>query len=360
MCKKTLISLLIGVFVLSACGQNDNLLTETSDNYVNEKIDTNFAETENKTVEDENNEPSEDLPKPLEVPVNTNAEDIHYYCRDGIKPEYAEHRCVSDGENIYLAYGRPDLYVMPIGADEHSPANIDNPEGLIVYNIAIDTYGRIHLLMTDCNYDEWFIWRLDEDYQIDKVIDISAYFETIQRPLWFLIDKDGTYYLQELLERNGIIVDSEGVLKHKFTLESLGIRWIYEAAVGKDGRIYLVYGNNEDKKREIGELDVENCSIKKENSPLYFPDGETFSAMSGGTDTNLLLYSPFSGIWAYDREKGVLENRVPISDIGSGSGMDLYPLTFLPDGRLFLWDATANDRHADDVDMLLKYIPAGR
>lgn len=352
--RKAFISLLIGIFLLSGCGQSGNPLTQTAENDVDEKINTNITEA------DENSESYEGLREPLEVRVNTQAEDVHYYNEDGIDLLRAVHRCVSDGENIYFAYYEPDLYVMPIGADEHSPANLDNPKGLNVCNIAIDTYGRIHLLMASQNNDEWFIWRLDKDYRIDKIVDISVCFETKQSPFWFLIDKDGTYYFQWLMERNGIVVDSEGALKHKFTLQSLGVRWTYEAAVGKNGQIYLIYGNSEDEKREIGEFDVQNGSIKKVDSPLYFGSNETFAEMSGGTDTNLLLYSPISGVWAYDKEQGIMENRVPLSDVGFDIGTDFWPLTFLPDGRLLLVGQTVNDSDTDKVDLLLKYLPAGK
>lgn len=346
--RRALIILFIGIFILSACGQSenieidsDNLLTETVNNYVSEETDMKFTEIEAK------------------------AEEIHYYSEDGIDLLRTLHRCVSDGKNIYLVHGEPDLYIMPMGTDEHRPANIDNTEGLDVCNIALDTYGRIHLLMAGQDNEEWFIWRLNESYQVDKTIDISAYFETKHMPLWFLIDKEGTYYLQWIIDRDGIIVDSEGELKHRFTPESLGTRWIYEAAIGKNGNIYLVYSNS-DVKLEIGELDVKECLIKNENLTLDFAGDEIFSAMSGGTDTNLLLFSPYSGVWAYDNEKGIIENRVPLSDIGFGSDVEFWPLTFLPDGRLLLLGQTVKDNHADDTDdeslkhWLLKYIPVGK
>lgn len=359
--RKALITLLMGIFILSGCGQSDNIKID-SDNLL---TDTKFRKTEDKGKDGENNEPSEDLSKPLEVPINTKAEDIHYYSEDDLDLLRAVHRCESDGKNIYLVHGEPDLYVMPIGTDEHSSVNIDNPEGMDVCNIALDTYGRIHLLLAGRDNEEWFIWRLDESYQVDKRIDISAYFETKHMPLWFLIDNDGTYYFQWVIDRNGIIVDSEGVLKHKFTPESLGTRWIYEAAVGKDGQIYLVHGNP-DEKLEIGKFDVKNCLIENKNPGLYFPGGETFSAMSGGTDTNLLLLSPYSGAWACDTENGIIENRVPLSDIGFGFDTEFWPLTFLPDGRLILLGQAVNENNADDVDgesskhLLLKYIPMGK
>lgn len=355
--RKAFITLLIGIFILSGCGQSEN-----------SKIDSDnlFTETEGKMKDDENNEPSEDLPKPLEVPVNTKIEDIHYYSEDYIDLLASPPLCKSDGKNIYLV-DKQDFYIMPVGTDELSPANIDIPEGMDVYNLAFDSYGRIHLLIADRDNEEYFIWRLDESYQVDKTIDISAYVEEKQVPLWFLIHKDGTYYIQWPLNRNGIIVDSEGVLKHKFTLESLGIRWTREAAVGKDGQIYLVYGDR-DEKWEIGKLDVKNCLIKNENSSLYFPGSEIFMAMSGGTDTNLLLLSPYSGVWACDTESGIMENRVPLSDLrlGFDTESEFWLRIFLPDGRLLLLGQTVNDNNADNVDgesskhLLFKYIPVGK
>ena len=357
--KRALILLLMG-FILSGCGNSDIPLRENVDNSVSEESNTSISEiggiegTESMAEADENNknsESSEDFSQLLEVPVNTEAEEIYYHGEDGINPGRAMRTCRSDGDNIYLAYGEPDLYVMPIGADEHSRANIDNPEGLDVCNITMDIYGRIHLLVSRGG-EEWFIWRLDEDYQIDKVIDVSAYFETVRVPVCFLIDKDGTYCFLWPIDRDGIIVDSEGELKYRFNPKTLEIGWIYEAAAGKDGRIYLVYSDGDDKLK-IGELDVESGTVKKEDSALCFPGSENFTSMSGGTDTNLLLFSPYSGIWAYDHENGVMENRVPLSEIGFENCPEFYPLGFLADGRLLLMGWSESDYY-------LKYIPAGK
>lgn len=357
----TFIILFIIITALSGCGQKDNFFADTTNldstetKYAeceDEKSDKNIVQTEEKAEDNEDDGHTENLIRPLEVSVNTQAEDIYYRSEDDIDMLRAMRRCASDGENIYLVYGEQDLYVMPIGGDEHNRVNIDNPEGLDVCNIAMDTYGRIHLFMTDSNGERGMIWRLDESYQIDKVIDISAYLETRQIPGWFLIDKDGTYLLQWSGNRDGIIIDSEGVLKHRYTPQSLGVKWIYQVAVSKDGRFFLVHGYM-DEELKIGELDVESCSIKKEDSPLCFSSDETFSAMSGGTDTNLLLFSPYSGVWACDPENGVLENRVPLSDIDFGKDTEFWPLTFLADGRLLLLGKTGNNS-------VLKYIPAGK
>ncbi len=91
--------------------------------------------------------------------------------------------------------------------------------------------------------------------------------------------------------------------------------------------------------------------------------------MSCGTDTNLLLFSPYSGVWAYDNENEIIENRVPLSELGFESNAELYPLTFLPDGRLILLEKTANGKNDNQINnivdessknWLIKYIPAGK
>lgn len=359
--KKVMQSLLlIGLLTLSGCGHNGDSLLGTA---AREEISTESAETDSRTETENNTEAKESemagstqsQPVLLDVPVSFKKEDILYHKVDDIDISLSEHRCQSDGENLYLVYGsagEPDLYVIPIGTDEHFRANIDNPEGMVICHIAIDIYGNMHLIVAGNNFDEWYIWRLDESKQIEEVIDISDYFEIKQVPLWFLVDKEGNYYLQWVLSRDGIIVDSEGALKHRFTLESLDTRWTYEAAVGKDGLIYVIYRDGDEKVR-IGEFDVESCSIIKEDSPLYFSRNEIFNGMSRGTDTNILLFSRYSGVWAYDQEQGILENRASLSEIGLARDEESYPLTFLPDGRFVLLQIGKDGFH-------IKYIPAGK
>lgn len=372
MYRKGFILVMVSILVLSGCGRNDDISMDNADYSENSAIQEDLSETEEHTAEgdtseaedqadDLQNEPSVELPAALEIPVNIQAADVAYEISDGIDVFNATQRCGSDGENIYLAYGQTDLYVMPLGADYHSPAQLDNPEGLYVCNIAMDTSGGIHLLLTNFDYDKWVIWRLDGDCQTEQVIDISTYFETKRQPVVFQLDQDGNYYLMWPINRDGIVVDSEGALRHRVTPKTLGIGWIYQAAVGKDGQIYLVYSDG-DEKLKIGALDVESGSLTEGSAELCFPDSENFTAMSRGTDTNLLLYSPYSGVWAYDQEQGIMENRVPLSDMGFDKGMTVYPLAFLADGRLLIGGFKEGADTGEDgtKQRLLKYIPAGR
>lgn len=360
--RKASMIFLMAVTALCGCGQGGEFAPETVDRNIAETVSAEKEEISDTLVsgqtemqvaeESEDPELSTDMPKLLTVPVNAMAQDIRCRLEDDIDLLGAMRRCASDGENIYLVYGTQDLYIMPLGADEQNRANIDNPEGLDVCQIAMDMQGKIHLFMADSSGEKSYIWQLDENYQVEKVMDVSPYLETKQMPMWFLIDKDGTYYLQWTVNRDGIILDSEGELMYRFTPKSLGTGWIYQAASGKDGQIYLLH-SEQGEKIEIGRLDVANGSILKGDSSLCFSGDEVFSAMSRGTDTNLLLFSPYSGAWEYDGENGVMENRVHIADIDFGGDLEFWPLTFLADGRLLLLGK-------DGEENWLKYVPLGK
>lgn len=354
----------ISALIIISCAQND------SDFSIADPELTEIGSAEKETIEKGDKvEVINDL-SPLsetpEIPINLEEKEIYY---DG--EEYADllasHPiCISNGENIYLA-SQQKMYSMQIGTAEIHPIDIDIPDGLEIYNFAFDGYGRMHMLLVDCLKNEYYIYRLDENYQINKIIDISKYTEEKPMPIWFLIQKDGYYFIQWSLNRNGIIVDSDGVLKHRFTLESLGTQWTRQAALGKDGQIYLIY-ENQDGEWEIGKINMKNCTIENENTELCFSNSELFTAASSGTDTKLLLLSPYSGVWAYDMESGIMENRATRSDIDAGfeSGSEFWLSIFLPDGRIcLLGEADSNNRMGvaydkSSVHLLFKYIPMGK
>lgn len=148
----TIVRGLIILFILialSGCGQNEDSLLDAN---TKEEIHTEFLDTE-ETVSVEYSDiieqsESTPMPEPLRIPVSTERKDILYHGTDGIDISLSMHRCESDGENIYLVYGDAgelDLYNMPIGSDEHSRVNIDNPEEMVICHIAIDIYGNKHL-----------------------------------------------------------------------------------------------------------------------------------------------------------------------------------------------------------------------
>ena len=290
--------------------------------------------------------------------VNTTREEVRYICEDGIDLSRAEHRCASDGKNLYLAYTETDLYVLAAGETKHQPVGLKNPAEFKVCNVTIDTEGKIHLLMATPELDKWYIWQLDDTMQPDKEVNITPFFVRNRIPLWFMVDKDGYYYLQWIEDRKGIILDADGALIHETTCASLGVNWIYEAAVGKDGSIYLVY-NRKGENKKIGTLDPKQGSLRQDGIILKISETDTFSAMAAGTDTEILLYGPYCGVWSYDSEKRTFEQRIKSEDIGYSGDMDYRPLGFQADGR-FVTVGGAMESDARVKELLLKYIPVGR
>ena len=366
----------IGLFCVSifcSCGKSENSKVDSNDfkidaveNHVEKENDKKYTEHESKeNNENETNESKAGLPKPLKIPLNTESEDIHVYEKDLVELLSNWVLCRTDGQNLFLLTTL-GFYMMPVGMDELYPVDVETPEDMNVVEFAFDVYGRMHLFIAKYDYAnedyEYFIWQLDENYRLNKVIELSSYVESNRMPSWFLILEDGTYYIQWAREQGGIIVSSEGIFKHKFTRESLGIGQTRQAAIGKNGYIYIVHGNG-DEKREIARLDVDNCTIENENPVLYFPGEQIFYSMSGGTDTNLLLFSPYDGIWACDPENGILENRVSLTDINLGldKEVDLWGIKiFLPDGRLLLMGKSAKNDMDTSKGYCFRYIPAGK
>ena len=241
--KQILLGILLSTLLLSGCVRttNDPLEVPAKEGSTEQQVDQNTEETIPTPSTGEVKETPPESPERVAIPANTNWEEVAYLCEDGIDLNRAAHRCASDGENLYLAYAEKDLYVLPFGEKQHKPAGLVNSEGMKVCNVTTDMEGNIHLLMATPDFDQWFIWQLDDALQVEKKVDITAWFETKQIPLWFMVDKNGDYYLQWMMNRNGAIVSEDGALLHQTTVDSLGVSWIYEAAVGRDGSIYLLY-----------------------------------------------------------------------------------------------------------------------
>lgn len=351
---KLWLAILLSTLLLTGCVKITNDPLEVPAKMPSVKQESN-QETEEKVPSQSNAEEKasiEEAPERVDIPVNFKREEVLYLCEDGIDLNRAAHRCASDGEKLYLAYAEKDLYVLPLGEKQHKPAGLVNPEGLEVCNVTIDKEGNLHLLMATPEFDGWYIWQLDDALQVEKKVDITACFETKQIPLWFMVDKNGDYYFQWMMNRNGVIVSNDGALLHRTTTDSLGVNWIYEAAVGQSGSIYLVYSFDGESK-EIGTLDTVKGCLAEDSISLNIPGSDTLSAMASGTDTEILLFGPYCGVWAYNSEKGTIEQRVKLSEIGYEEGVEYRPLNFLADGRLLTVGGTAEEQ-------ILKYIPAGR
>lgn len=356
---------LISIFLLSGCGQDVNSTNSEANSPVESVVEhiveeAVFSPPSDKT---ENPESVEVVPAPLVIPVNRNAEDI--YLSDHI---YFVPPCVSDGENLYfrkdalLGDEKPGLYVMPVGGDEIRLADIDIPVGMDIAELAIDAYGNLHLLIQNRSDEILFIRQYNADLQVEKEIDIAEYTDEFRKPNHFLVNRDGTYYIHWKYQNTGLIVDNVGKLLHKFSAESLGLGWVTAAGVGSDDEFYLVH-DTDDMKPKIARFDIDSLTVEIDKLSLELPEEELFTLISVGIDTELLLYSETSGVWVYDIDTGILENRIPLSVNSWGYYSQFYNLAFLPDGRLLLATTVLKNNEPGDENFeswLFKYIPTDK
>ena len=354
--KKICLAVLLGMFCICACTFNEESGDfpgpVKSDDNISGEADvpiTNTTNDENGMQVAENVENSQYL----DVPLNTKAEEISY-----VDDTIFVSPFISDGKDLFLrldsyAYmGKAGFYTMPVSSEGGERVELDFPEGADIGNLAIDTYGRVHLLITDRDNEKHVVWRLDDKLQIEKHIDISGYSNESRKPSYFMIDKDDTFYVYWGLNEELLVVDSEGAFESRFTPESLGIKHIQSIGIGKDGHLYIAYEN--DGRVNIGKLGAGRDQIVNANPDISFPNDENITMISRGTDTDMLIYGTYGGVWACDIENGSIENRVPISDIGFGADADFYR-SFLPDGRLLI-----NTYDHDTNQVFFKYIPVGR
>lgn len=350
--RNCMVCVLIVVLSLLGCGQEVMPIDEGLQGNVKKEISEYLSKSVNRNVCDK-----EEIPEKHQV--NRQELEITYVSQDGIDPMRAMHRSISVGGNIYLTYNEEDGYYIPIGETGQLPLGLENSKGLHVCNVTADVYGRLSFLMSNEDYNKWYIWQLDEENQVKNEIDISEYCKTKYIPNWFLVDKDGYYYLQWPMDRTGMVLDNGGVMLHRTSPQSLGVDWIYEAAVGKSGNIYILYGD-EIQGKQFGKLELMNASLQMTKSELVLPEDEVITLAGAGTDTELLLFSPYSGIWAYDDENEILENRVPLSEITNGQNKEYLPLVFLEDGRLVMLAQVDNSDTEKEAEFSMRYIPAGK
>ncbi|MDR0220689.1 MAG: hypothetical protein LBI54_04690 [Lachnospiraceae bacterium] len=356
MMKKICLAMLVAMFC-SGCGTSEELDAASSqprqDAFADNVTGGTNTPTPNSDTQDNGTQISENSPIFHAMPANRESEDISFSSDVFFASPF-----VSDGADIYMRLDRyanrseAGLYVMAVGSDNFERVELDIPAEADIGNIATDIYGTVYLVITDRSNESHIIWCLDEDRQVAETLDISEYASERRMPSEFAIDKDGTFYLYWAQNEELLAIDREGRLVHRFTAESLGAEYLQSIGVGRDGCLYISYVNATDSSVNIGRLDVENGSIAKVYPDASFSNEENIVGIFRGTDTNLLLYSTNNGALAYDTESGVVEYRVPISEIGFSAGVDFYR-SFLPDGRLLVYTY-------DYEQSYLKYVPVGR
>ena len=84
---------------------------------------------------------------------------------------------------------------------------------------------------------------------------------------------------------------------------------------------------------------------------LENPNINMYCIMSG-TDSELLIYDPRTGVYTYNIESNVIENRIYIENLPI-SGEEVGGYGFLGDGRLCIYGI-------QEEKFIFYYIPAGK
>lgn len=278
------------------------------------------------------------------------------------------------GNTIYLGgkdgEGKYDIHKMDYEAFTSESLEIELLVDMVILDIETDTQGNLHMFWSNAfiRGTQWGIWVIDQEGNICKKMDVTEVLGEERTYLFATaIDAAGRYYLRSNKADEAVLVlNGEGEEITSIPLENgMGLR---EAiGRGKDGQVYAGVTEASDDSY-VALLDVQEGKIKiLSDNPL--PNvGSLFSALGAGTDTDLLLYGPGTGIIAYDVENHTASNRLWISDFPANTEGNNC-VCFLPDGRmLFLEKAFVpySEETSGIVDRQiaegskLHYIPVGK
>lgn len=267
------------------------------------------------------------------------------------------------GDMVYICGVKPSdnsYFIAGMQAEEKQfcelPVKI--PDGMRVIRMTVDYLGKCHILLMSVEkviieneeldqitYEESFIWTIDKEGNIEKILNVSEIFaEERSRPFCFTTDNAGNYYFEN--KKDIIKVDSKGNVDMR--LSSTGE--IEAIGCGRSGDIYCIYFNEEG----IDTLDI----LKEDGLAGYgitLPYiGPRYSSIAAGTDTELLIFNIEGGVYTYERDENVVEQRISENNMPV-SGENAASHGFLGDGRLCLM---THDYEGEIITFY--YISAGR
>ncbi len=216
--------------------------------------------------------------------------------------------------------------------------NLDIPENMRVFRMAVDHEGRCHALwmsvenvvigdqtFSQLSFQQGYITIMDITGNIEATIDISSIIEQKQiNPFRFVVDFEGNYYIDhqdEILKitNTGELIETifcEGIV------ESIGI--------GSSGKIYSIYSK---------ENDILNLGYVEDKKVVYCAEVPRFESMytnlCPGLDCELLLYNKAGGILTFESNAAEAELKISGTDLPI-TGQKVVGYGFLGDGRLCL------------------------
>lgn len=333
MIKKGIICLILLVsMMISLIGCSS---TATQNEYVGE--DSNKSE-DNVDFKDKLTNEDEYFPASI-VEVSDRDATISYQGEEFIKSVFAV------GETMLYVCGiKPDgnyfFGLMRQEEDVFREFTADMGEDMRAFNMAVDDYGKCHILWMSVEkqeingqifdritYEKSYITIINKEGIQEKEIDVSNIFSPRQpRPFCFVVDRDGNYYVEH--EKEIIQIIADGTKKETVFCDG----WIEGIGKGKTGKIYCIYRTDTGGRKLIrwGEnRDIYTGEVKLPEAAAIY------AGIYPGTDTELLLINKESGVFAYD------ENEVEVRISGSKfpvKGSEIVGYGVLADGRTCLME----------------------
>lgn len=216
--------------------------------------------------------------------------------------------------------------------------NIDMPENMRVFRMAVDNEGKCHSLwlsvedvviggqtFSQLSFQQGYITVMDITGTVESTIDISPIVAGKQiNPYRFVVDCEGNYYIDH--QKEILKIANTGELVATVFCEGI----VESIGVGASGKIYSIYN---------GENNVLNLGYIEDKKMVYCAEMPRFEAMytnlCPGVNCELLLYNKAGGVLTFESNAVEAELKILGTDLPiTGQGVVGYG--FLGDGRLCL------------------------
>lgn len=277
-----------------------------------------------------------------------------------------------NGDGVIGVMRAPDSAEEASGeAGEMQALDIEQPEGMRAFRMAVDRRGNCHILWRSTekkivdgrefdafNYDRAQIMKINSEGAVEKNIDVSEPVAAEQSIFHcFEVDDAGNYYYEKGTDI--LKLSPEGELLSRVSCE----RAVESIGIGRSGTLYCVQHKEDrlDYVYRVEEDTVTELAALPEAVALY-------PCMGAGTDTELILLRKDGGIYAVDfgektgesagvdeimsRDGVSVELRVPEADMPV-SGQDISGFDILGDGRVCLYGY-------ENGESMVYYVPVGR
>lgn len=356
--KKIVICIMVCVVLLSGCGKKNN-----------EEITDKPTTEQNKEVKQKETTQEQKI-EAKAIAVS----------REEVAVEYKGNliiKCmVADTDTIYLggktAEGKFEIHKMNYEEDTSELLPVDIPEDIAILKLDMDARGNLYAFWSNAEKrgSQWGIWQIDKNGAIVKEIDIDESWNEEQILLVATaIDNEGNFYLRGWKAGEAVVVlneKGENIVSIPLDGDD-GLRGAM--GKGKDGKVYvgLLGTNGSNYESYVALVDIEEGKLNIISDAL--PNTMGFLAGVGeGTDSDLLLYGPGTGIISYSINENEGKSRVSISRFpAKAEGNTCF--CFLPDGRMCFLEKSYKDIEGEfdsSIDYqraegsTIFYIPAGK